>query len=67
MLWKTPPKLPSINDQLKNVSQLAHTRHRSPATFLVNLIGGLLAYTFQPQKPALHFEHDDLALLPAVI
>lgn len=57
----------TINDQLKNVSQIAHTRHRSPTNFLVNLISGLLAYTFQPKKPALHFEHDQLALLPAVI
>lgn len=57
----------TINDQLKNVSQIAHTRHRSPTNFLVNLIGGLLAYTFQPKKPALHFEQAELALLPAVI
>lgn len=57
----------TINDQLKNVSQIAHTRHRSPTNFLVNLIGGLLAYTFQPKKPALHFPQDELALLPAVI
>jgi Transposase DDE domain len=57
----------TINDQLKNVSQIAHTRHRSPTNFLVNLIGGLLAYTFQPKKPALHFEQDELALLPALI
>jgi Transposase DDE domain len=57
----------TINDQLKNVSQIAHTRHRSPTNFLVNLIGGLLAYTFQQKKPALHFEQDELALLPAVI
>lgn len=57
----------TINDQLKNVSQIAHTRHRSPTNFLVNLIGGLLAYTFQPKKPALHFPQDELVLLPAVI
>lgn len=57
----------TINDQLKNISQIAHTRHRSPTNFLVNLITGLLAYTFQPKKPALHFEPDDLALLPVAI
>lgn len=57
----------TITDQLKNVSQIAHTRHRSPTNFLVNLIGGLLAYTFLPKKPALHFEQDKLALLPALI
>lgn len=57
----------TINDQLKNISQIAHTRHRSPTNFLVNLIGGLLAYTCQPKKPAVRFEQDELALLPAVI
>jgi len=57
----------TINDQLKNISQIVHTRHRSTTNFLVNLVGGLLAYTFQPKKPALRFEQADLALLPAVI
>jgi len=57
----------TINDQLKNISQIAHTRHRSPINFLVNLIAGLLAYTFQDKKPAIHFYPADAALLPALI
>ncbi len=57
----------TINDQLKNISQIAHTRHRSPTNFLLNLFGGLLAYTFQEKKPALHFEQAELKLLPALI
>ena len=57
----------TINDQLKNISQIVHTRHRSPTNFLANLLCGLLAYTFQDKKPAIRFETDDLALLPAVI
>lgn len=57
----------TINDQLKNISQIAHTRHRSPTNFLLNLFGGLLAYTFQEKKPALHFEQADLKLLPALL
>jgi hypothetical protein len=57
----------TINDQLKNISQIVHTRHRSPTNFLLNLLGGLLAYTFQPKKPALHFEQAELKLLPAFI
>jgi hypothetical protein len=57
----------TINDQLKNISQIVHTRHRSPTNFLLNLLGGLLAYTFQPKKPALHFEQAELKLLPALI
>lgn len=42
----------SVNDQLKNISQIEHTRHRSPANFLTNLAAGLVAYTIQPQKPS---------------
>lgn len=41
----------SVNDQLKNISQIEHTRHRSPFNFAVNLVAGLIAYTKQPLKP----------------
>lgn len=53
----------SVVDQLKNVSQIEHTRHRSPANFLVNLLCGLIAYTHQPKKPSLHVQRT--ALVPA--
>jgi hypothetical protein len=43
----------TINDQLKNISQIEHSRHRSLPGFMVNLVGGLIAYTFQPKKPSL--------------
>jgi len=43
----------TINDQLKNISQIEHSRHRSLMGFMVNLVGGLIAYTFQPKKPSL--------------
>jgi len=46
----------TINDQLKNISQIEHTRHRSPLNFVVNVFAGLLAYTFQPKKPSLHLQ-----------
>lgn len=42
----------AINDQLKNISQIEHTRHRSPLNFLVNLLAGLIAYCLQPKKPS---------------
>ena len=54
----------TINDQLKNISQIEHTRHRKPANFAVNLIAGLIAYTFQPKKPSLKF---DGLVLPVAI
>ena len=44
----------TINDQLKNISQIEHTRHRSVANFLVNLVAGLIAYCHQPKKPSLN-------------
>lgn len=55
--------LESIIDQLKNISQIEHSRHRSPTHFVVHLIAGLLAYSFQDKKPGLHL--DEQALLAA--
>jgi len=43
----------TVNDQLKNISQIEHSRHRSLTGFMVNLVGGLIAYTYQPKKPSL--------------
>ena len=43
----------TIIDQLKNIAQIEHTRHRSPTHFMVNLISGLIAYAHQPKKPTL--------------
>lgn len=57
----------TVNDQLKNISQIAHTRHRSVDNFLVNVIAGLIAYTHQPKKPALNLRNENLATLPALI
>jgi len=43
----------TIIDQLKNISQIEHSRHRSPMNFLANLLCGLIAYCHQPRKPSL--------------
>ncbi|MBK8027010.1 MAG: hypothetical protein IPK19_37895 [Chloroflexi bacterium] len=40
-------------DQLKNISQNEHTRHRSPLNFMVHLVAVLLAYCFKPNKALL--------------
>jgi len=53
----------SVIDQLKNISQIEHSRHRSVCNFLVNLMCGLIAYAHQPKKPSLG--RDSLASLPA--
>jgi hypothetical protein len=46
----------SVNDQLKNICQIEHTRHRSVDNFLANLISGLIAYHFLPKKPSLNID-----------
>lgn len=43
----------TVNDQLKNIAQIEHTRHRSPINFVVHLLAGLVNYTHQPQKPSI--------------
>jgi DDE family transposase len=42
----------TINEQLKNISQIEHTRPRSVPGFMVNLVAGLSAYSYRPKKPS---------------
>jgi hypothetical protein len=44
----------TINDQLKNISQIEHSRHRSSHGFMLNLMGGLVAYCLKENKPTLN-------------
>ena len=53
----------TVNDQLKNLAQIEHSRHRSVTNFLVNLLAGLICYTHQPKKPSLRLSDADLNLL----
>jgi hypothetical protein len=43
-----------VVDQLKNISQIEHSRHRSPVNFVVNVLCGLIAYCHRPRKPSLN-------------
>src|SRR5205085_4139732 len=43
-----------VVDQIKNISQIEHSRHRSVANCFVNLLAGLVAYTWQEKKPSLN-------------
>ncbi len=57
----------TINDQLKNISQIEHTRHRSLAGFMVNLLGGLIAYTYHEKKSSLKINTTDINTLSIAI
>ena len=48
----------SLNDMLKNVAQLVHTRHRSFHNFIMNLLASLSAYCFFDTKPAVNFDYE---------
>lgn len=47
----------SVNDILKNVCQIEHTRHRSFDNFILNLVAGLIAYSFYPTKPNINIDN----------
>lgn len=46
----------TINDELKNICSIEHSRHRSFENFITNLISGLIAYCFFSKKPAIKYE-----------
>lgn len=46
----------TVNDELKNICQVEHSRHRSFANFISNLIAGLIAYSFLPKKPSISYQ-----------
>jgi hypothetical protein len=45
----------TVNDELKNICQVEHSRHRSFANFVTNLLAGLIAYSFLPKKPSITY------------
>ena len=50
----------TINDQLKNIFQLEHSRHRSLTNYMIDIVASLVAYSYQEKKPALNIRRDDL-------
>lgn len=56
LLLRKRAVIETINDELKNMCQIEHSRHRSFGGFLTNLIAGLAAYCFFPKKPSINLE-----------
>ena len=50
----------TINDQLKNISQIEHSRHRSMHGFMLNLMAGIVAYCLKESKPRLNLTDSEL-------
>ena len=48
----------TVNDELKNICQVEHTRHRSFDDFVTNLLSGLIAYSFFDKKPSINLQEN---------
>ena len=46
----------TVNDELKNIAQVEHSRHRSFDNFIVNLLGAISTSCFFPKKPCICVE-----------
>ena len=50
----------TINDQLKNIFDLEHSRHRSLTNYMISVVAGIVAYSYQDKKPSLNIGRKDL-------
>ncbi|GHV51121.1 transposase [Bacteroidia bacterium] len=50
----------AVNDGLKNICRVEHTRHRSFENFTGNMVAVLVAYNFLPKKPSLNLDIIDM-------
>jgi hypothetical protein len=48
----------TLNDELKNICQIEHTRHRSFDNFITNLLSGLIAYSFFHKEPSINLNQE---------
>jgi hypothetical protein len=63
LLLRKRSVIETVNDQLKNMCNIEHTRHRSPINFLVNMVAGLVRYTYFEKKPSINFAKNDREIL----
>lgn len=49
----------TVNDELKNIAQIEHSRHRSFNNFLSSTFAALAAYCFFPKKPSISLDFYD--------
>lgn len=56
----------TINDQLKNICDLEHSRHRSLTNYMTSIIASLVAYSYQEKKPTLDLRNANLLSATAI-
>jgi hypothetical protein len=63
LLLRKRSVIETVNDQLKNMCDIEHTRHRSPINAMVNLVAGLIRYTYFEKKPSINFTDKERTFL----
>jgi hypothetical protein len=56
LLLRKRSVIETINDELKNVAMLVHSRHRSVLNFAMNALSALAAYCFFDKKPSINLD-----------
>ena len=56
LLLRKRSVIETVNNELKNIYKIEHTRHRSVDNFVVKLTAGLIAYNLLPKKPSMNIE-----------
>ncbi|MEE1288622.1 MAG: IS982 family transposase [Bacteroidaceae bacterium] len=46
----------TVNEELKNIAQIEHSRHRCFDNFIVNILGAIAAYCMFPKKPCINVQ-----------
>src|SRR5665647_1895407 len=57
----------TVNDELKNICQVEHTRHRSIAGFILNIMSTIAAYSFFPKKPSIKKDIEETNPVPGSV
>ena len=63
LLLRKRSVIETVNDQLKNLCDIEHSRSRSPINFMVNMIAGLIRYTYFEKLPSINFSEKDREIL----
>ena len=66
LLLRKRSVIETVNDQLKNICNVEHSRSRSPINFMVNMIAGLIRYTYFEKLPSINFSQKDREILGLV-
>lgn len=63
ILLRSRGVIESVNNKLKADCQIEHHRHRSAWNFLVNLVSGIVAYSYDPCKPSIQLTRKERQIL----